>query len=240
MWYAKPSGSYTLMDDEAIANITEMAGLLREAGYTIEAQSGVIGNSYGESGLNPWRWQVDTVNYNLGYGLFQFTPARGRTIDGHYYPGYFSECTGLEGYAPNTSTSQVVSGASPSDGYCQTNVLITDYLGKWVSTCWRSYWDETEYPDLKNMSDNILNTYGNGSRLTQAQFANINNISAATFAFLACYEGPLVPNFNQRYGYACDVYAILSNTPPVPPTPPTPPSTRRGKLPIWMMCKKIH
>ena len=238
MWYAKPSGEYAISSTEGTANILEMNGLLNDAGYTLEAQAGLIGCSVGEGALNPWRWQmndhgVDTVDYSKGYGLFQFTPAR----------GYIDGCTQLQGYAPNLSTTTITSGAQPSDGYCQTNVVITDFLGKWTRDCWRDYWSKTTYASLWEQAQHILSTYGNGTKLTQAQFATIDDIGDATLAFLACYEGPKIPDYSNRLNYANAVYPILSGgVTPTPPTPtPTPtPVTRGRKLPIWMMCRKIH
>ena len=47
----------------------------------------MMGNAYGESGWNPWRWQNDTYNVNNGYGLFQYTPASGYlNVYGNIYP----------------------------------------------------------------------------------------------------------------------------------------------------------
>lgn len=47
--------------------------------WTPEAISGILGNMYGESNLNPWRWQEDTTaaehgSDDWGYGLVQWTP----------------------------------------------------------------------------------------------------------------------------------------------------------------------
>lgn len=47
--------------------------------WTPEAIAGILGNMYGESNLNPWRWQEDTTatdhgNDDWGYGLVQWTP----------------------------------------------------------------------------------------------------------------------------------------------------------------------
>jgi hypothetical protein len=235
MWYAKPSGAYAINSTEGTANILEINGILNGAYFTLEAQAGMIGNCYGESGLNPWRWQGDSVGYSKGYGLYQFTPAR----------DYFNNCYDQPGYAPNTSTSSIVSGANPEDGFCQTYVVINDILNKWVGTCWRSYWSKTEYATLYQQSRNIISTYGSNDRLSLLEFRNINNIGDATLAFLACYEGPAVPNYNTRLGFANQVYSIISGDTPPPPIPPIPPGPTptpipRGKLPVWMMIKRIH
>ena len=76
-WYAKPSGAYGYNSVGGKENILEMNMFFNSRDYTLEAQAGIFGNVVGESGLNPWRWQSDTVNLSGGYGLFQYTPARG-------------------------------------------------------------------------------------------------------------------------------------------------------------------
>jgi hypothetical protein len=44
-------------------------------GWTANAVAALLGNMQAESTINPGRWQSDDVdNYNLGYGLVQWTP----------------------------------------------------------------------------------------------------------------------------------------------------------------------
>lgn len=222
-WYAKPSGAYSYNSAEGMANIAEMNAFLNNRGYKLEAQAGIIGNSFGESGLNPWRWQSDRYNRSGGYGLFQFTPAK------NYIDGY----SHIEHYAPNLSTSSITSGASPTDGIAQLTVFDSGAWG-WKSSCWRTYWDKDSYPSLYAVRTEILNIYGNGSSLTMSQFKDIDNVYYATFAFLACFEGPAVPNMGNRYEYASDIYAMLSDDPPITPDPP---QTNKKKMPIWMLLR---
>lgn len=48
---------------------------LRARGWTTNAIAGMLGNMQVESSINPGRWQNDDVgNYELGYGLVQWTP----------------------------------------------------------------------------------------------------------------------------------------------------------------------
>lgn len=222
-WHAKPSGPYGYSTVEGKENISEMNMFFNKRGYTLEAQAGIFGNVVGESGLNPWRWQSDTVNLSGGYGLFQYTPAS----------GYINGASQLVHYAPNLSVTDVTAGASPEDGIAQCTAFADNILSKWTTSCWRPYWDKDTYADLYAVRNDILNIYGDGSRLTMSQFKSIDNVYYATFAFLACFEGPAVPNMGIRYEYASDIYKMLTGE---TPTPPEPPQTKR-KMPIWMMLR---
>ena len=225
--YSKPAGGYGATSTEGTTNIWQMYYALNRSGYTIQAACGVIGNSISEGGLNPWRWQSDIVNYGAGYGLFQFTPAN----------AYIGPMSWVTGYGPNLSVSSV-SGGLYTDGDAQMECFIQDYLSKWVSYCWRPYWDANEFPALFQQRYNIINTYGNGSSLSQSQFKNITNIGDATFAFLACYEGPAYPNYSDRLNNANLVYSILSGSPPPDPPPdPGPGPTPGRQIPIWLLFK---
>ena len=223
-WYAKPRGAYYYNGTEGKSNILEIGAYLSRNNYTVEAQSGVIGNVMAESGLNPWRWQSDSVSLTGGYGLFQYTPASG-----------YINLSGIPNHSPNMSTNQQTSGATPEDAEAQLYVFVNNTLGKWVSTCWRSYWDTTTYATLYQQRQRILTEYGDGSRISMTQFAQINNVWDATFVSLACFEGPLLPNMSARFGNAQQAYEILTGS-PIPPTPPPVP-TYSSNLKIWMMIK---
>lgn len=218
-WHAKPSGPYGINSAEGLDNIYAMAACFPAA--TLESQAAIIGNSVHEGGLNPWRWQGDTYGRSRGYGLFQYTPASGY-ID-------------LSFATPNLSTTQVTAGATPEDGETQCEVMATNYLGKWVSTCWRSYWSTTTYAELYAYRQEVLNTWGDGSSISLAQFFQCSDVDAATFIFLACFEGPAVPNYGVRKNTAWDIYAILGGS-PTPPTPPVPPDPPSGSLPAWLVA----
>ena len=217
-WYAKPSGPYGIDSVEGRANIFAMSDCFPAA--TLESRAAVIGNSVHEGGLNPWRWQGDTYGRSRGYGLFQYTPA--------------SDYIDLSFATPNLSTTQQTAGATPEDGETQCDVMASNYLGKWVSSCWRSYWDTNTYRDLYAYRTGVLNTWGNGSTITMAQFFACTDVDAATFIFLACFEGPLVPNYGVRKQTAARIYEILGGV--VPPTPPVPPDPPVGSLPAWLVA----
>lgn len=230
-WYAKPSGAIGYNTDEGRANIQEMCNFFNERGYSIESQAGIIGNSVAEGGLNPWRWQGDKYNQSLGYGLFQYTPAS----------DYINGCTHIQYHAPNLSVTEVTDGASPTDAIAQMIVFDQNTLYKWGSGCWRPYWDKDTYADLYDVRNRLLELYGNGSSLTMQQFKAIDNVYYATFAFLACFEGPTAPSMDIRYEYASDIYKILTgenpDDPVIPPDNPITPNPKRKKLPIWMMVR---
>ena len=230
-WHGKPSGGYSMSSTEGTENIYEMHYMFDAAGYTLESQAGIIGNVVNESALNVWRWQGDTVNmYYGGYGLFQYTASTSAATD-----RYIDVCANLPYYAPNLSTSSVTQGAQVTDAICQMNVFISDYLNKWHATIWRSYWPANQ--TLRNMVNNILNTWGNGTTLSQYQFSQITSVSDAAVAFLGAFEGPQYPNYQPRIDSANAVYQILQGAPPGPGPGPGPSPTARRRMPVWMMLK---
>lgn len=211
-WNCKPSGAYALTSNEGVENMNEYYSYM--SAYT--TKNNVVGqlcNVFAESGLNPWRWQSDTYDPSNGYGLYQYTP-------GHNY----TDLTGVPGHSPNMSTSQVL-GGSPTDATAQMYVFANNILSKWTTRCWRKYWNVGEtwdgppkYPDLWDIHTHILNTYGDGSTISLSQFFSIDDISDACFCFLACFEGPQVPNFAQRMSYAQTISDAIGGG-PEPPEP---------------------
>lgn len=223
-WHAKPSGPYAWNSSDGQDNILEMVS--NWPAWTVEAQSAAVANSVYEGGLNPWRWQYDRQSSvdSLGYGLFQYSPGS----------GYIN--SGWPGITPNLSVSSQTAGATPEDGQCQCEVLATDYLHKWNSNCWRSYWDPQTYNSLYAYRQDVLNRWGSGSSITMAQFGQCQDLDAATFIFLACFEGPRVPNYDVRKTMAGNIYQFLTGTaPPTPPVPPTPPPG--AGVPPWLLKK---
>ena len=226
-WHAKPSGGYSMSSPDGVDNIFEINNNLTS--FTIEAISGIIGNVVAESGLNPWRWQGDMMGTGRGYGLFQFTPA--------------SDYLALSGATPNLSVNTQTPYATPEDGIRQITAFKTNELGKWVQSCWRDYWDISTYSELYAYRTEVLNTYGHGSGISLPEFADITDITAATFVFLACFEGPKVPNLTARVSNADDAYRTLTGQdPPTPPTPPPDPPIPPDpptpvQLPIWLLAK---
>ena len=209
-WHAKPSGGYGINTTENYDNSMEIWGSLNQQGWTAAAAAGACGNSMHEGALNPWRWQGDTVNTALGYGMWQWTPSTGYTD--------------LPGATPNFSTSAQTPGATPEDGARQVQALYENNPAKWTTACWRSYWSPGDYPAYYSKTRYILNTWGDGSKITLAQYALIDDPAYAADCFLACFEGPGVPNYAVREDDAGIFYERFTGvTPPTPPTPPDPP-----------------
>lgn len=206
MFYAKPDYGYAYNSTEGTANIKAVYDYLSPEGYTKNCVIGILGNVAEESGFNPWYWQnhnADPSDPNIGYGLFQFTPA-----------SQYINATWLPDHAPNMSTTQTTAGASPNDAKAQLYAVINDVFNKWAGNCWRSYWDPNDYPYLYNLRGHILSSYGSGSSITMNQFKVIDNIEDALFCFFACYEGPGNPidtKFATRMNYAAQVKTILDN-----------------------------
>lgn len=227
-WSAKPKGAYAIDSDEALGNMQEFKTFFDKKGYGDEVIGALLGNAYGESGLNPWRYQGDIYGTSRGYGLFQWTPAS----------GYFNGAKDNVLFAPNKSVSKITDGAEPYDGGSQLEAFYNDTPKKWASTCWRSYWDKDEYKDLYRMRANIIDMYGDGETLPLSDFGLIMNIDEAVFAFLACFEGPKVPNFDTRLDYAIQCFKLLFNRDPMISDPPEPePTPKRKGLPIYMMLR---
>lgn len=223
-WVAQPSGGYTLGSADWLSNFNEIITQL--SSWTDEALAGMIGNFQHESGMNPWRWENDTVNYLGGYGLAQFTPAN----------GYIN----LSGATPNLSTSTTTTGATPADGARQLTAIDTDELHKWVSSCWRDYWSPVVYSQLYQYRNQILWTWGNGSSISFAQFKACTDVDACAFIWLACYEGPGSPNYALRKATAETVYQnYMGGVIPPTPDPPTPPSPTGSAVPYWLLKKAV-
>lgn len=215
-WNAKPSGAYALDSQEALENIDMMYGQLA-ATWTLEAIAGMIGNMVNESGLNPWRWQSDSVSLTgdtKGYGLVQFTPAYGYIND--YGPG-------TENYSPNLSTSSITSGATPEDGHAQIIVIDTDKAGK--------YLNRSRYCNYLDIS----------STYPFSNYKQVTDLYLATVAWLFNYEFPADHSqsvANARYQSASYVYQYISGHEPPGPGP-GPGTLRYRSIGIGIRRRKI-
>ena len=164
-WHAKPSGAYNYKSDEAKDNFIEFHSILSSYGFNDMAVCGIWSNIYIESGFNPFRWQSDTVNYSGGYGLPQFTPATS-------YIGGVG--VGVDGYAPNLSTSEWTTGASATDGKAQSIVMAEDRAGKFINRSSYCNWFDISY--LYPLSN----------------FKNADTVYHATIGWFFHYEGSAI------------------------------------------------
>lgn len=222
-WNAKPSGGYIFSSVENVENSMEIFNTLHEIGWDTAAIAAVCANSMFEGGLNPWRWQNDTYSPTLGYGMWQWTPSTGYTS--------------LPGATPNFSTTSVTPGATPEDGARQVQALYENNPAKWMTGCWRSYWDTGVYSEYYAKTRYIVGTWGSNGKITLDQFSQISDPSYAADCFLACFEGPGVPDYGEREEMAALYYerftGVVPPTPPTPPTPPPPPVTTDSDF--WLL-----
>ena len=111
---------------------------------------------------------------------------------------------------------------------------------KWNKYCWRSYWNSASYPEYYARTRYILNTWGDGSSITLEQYKTIDDPYYASDCFLACFEGPGVPNYSARHVSAGQFYERFSGIQPPPPgpDPPTPPPPPVVTDSLWWFLKK--
>lgn len=225
-WSAKPSGGYSITSTEGKENARIMASIMvNEYDFTLESACGAIANSINEGGLNPWRWESDKYPPTAdarGCGLFGFTPY-----------GRYLELDGSN--EMNLSVTTTSLGASPNVGTQQTRIMADGTWG-WVVSGWRTYWDVDTYKSLHDIWVRCKNDYGNVRGITLEQYKLIDNPYDACFVFLCCFEGPNIPNYDERVDDVEDVWKVLTDE-PLPPIPPTP--TKRKKLPLYMMLRRI-
>jgi len=215
---AKKTGGYGYASSEGKNNIRMINGFLNQYNVTLEAQAGIIGNIIAESRLNPWRWERANNIPASGYGFFQYTPGSGYTES--------ADASQLLGFGPSKSVLYPTPGETPDDGWAQLLSLVNNTLRKWIGTVWRSYWDPNEYTQLYDLVQDIKSTWaGQDGLLKWSEYIQINSVADATIAFMACYEGPRVPNWQLRVDNANNIFNQLSLT-----TPPEPPGSSPTQL----------
>lgn len=204
--HAKPKGAYTEGSDEWNDNVNALWAFCRAQGYTEAAFAGMMGNAQHEGGMNPWRWQGDKVSYSLGYGLFQYTPARG------YINDYGKS---LDYYAPNLSTSTTTSGAQATDGYAQ--ILAISASGKYGAGSRRTALLKPYVSDCENYT-------------TIDTFKTITNVHDACYVWMGYFEcgafwlnqSNVESNMQKRISSANTAYQLITGTTPDEPTPDDP------------------
>lgn len=146
-WHTKVEGQYNKGSTECTDNAKEIYNYLSARGWSLNAISGLLGNIWHESGLNPWRWQNDSVGTSggspwsgIGYGLVQFTPA------GNYINN--SAVQGNTNYGPNFSDKT----GKNTDGIAQLYFVDSNQLGAYIPTA--------EYPQTYSQyKSSMLSAY---------------------------------------------------------------------------------
>ena len=218
-WWAKPSGAYLLESEESYANADEIYTLLGGT-WTLTAICGMLGNMWSESGMNPWRWQNDTVTYSGGYGLVQFTPAKDTDNPMAGYIDGFG--TRYEGYAPNMSTSTTTTGANVRDGEAQIQAVNDNAGGKYTS-----YKRHCDYADITSVNE-------------FSDYKQCEDLWVATVGWLYYYEAPSDKSYavaKVRFEQAKKFWEHFTEDPPVPPTPPAP--VHHHKMPLYMYLRRL-
>lgn len=208
-WFAKYTGSYGRLTDEAYANAVMIYNILEPRGWTVNAIAGMLGNIEVEGGYNPWRWQNDNVisinemnDPYHGYGLFQFDRPN-KYINATTAATYST-------YAPHYLGNE----GMPHDGDAQV---------KWVDESVGEYFINPNYPYYP---------------LSFSEYkASTNTPEYLALAWMLNFERPRmdIEHFEQRRQEAARYwYNVLQGLPPMPPTPPVPPPTVRRKSPFWV------
>lgn len=74
------TGNFYLSETEMKNNAYVFYSTMFFKGFTLNSIAGMLGNAESESKINPGVWQdLDEGNYELGFGLFQWTPATNYT-----------------------------------------------------------------------------------------------------------------------------------------------------------------
>lgn len=121
-WHTKATGGYSYTSTEGLENAQMIYNILNARGWSLNAICAVIGNIYGESGLNPWRWNSDNVQAvgsttRIAYGLVQFYPYT-KYADSEYAQSY-------SGFGVNYSDQT----GSTTDGNAQ--MIFVDEHADW-------------------------------------------------------------------------------------------------------------
>ena len=202
--------SQSLSNSEMKKNALYIYKALKQYGWSNEAIAGLCGNIQAESAFNPGRWQSDNVgNTSAGYGLVQWTPAS----------KYFEWCN-----------SESRSDASEMDNNIDRIIYEVEHNIQYYSTdtypeSFKQFTQSTQSPYYLacafawNYERSYVVLYG-----TEAEKEQLRQKRGG----------------NARYWYE---YLVGEEPPVNPDEPDTPnpdepdaPTTRKKKMPVWMMC----
>lgn len=260
VWHAKQRWGYEYNSLEGTDNASMIIGVLVDRGWSTNAAIAAAGNSYGEGGLNPWRWQGDYISeaYIPTYSQFLEWMADEEHKDEHGYGLYgwtaadrYINATNQSrlrqyGYAPNFKNRP----GNAQDGEAQT-VLLDMELDAWAHGLYNYYnrafsaagrdINDFYWITMDEFKTGIYSGSGHYSSL-EGQSISLEHLVGA---FMLCWEKPgyddsdpgdLVTG-SAGYDDRCDAARYFAGISPTPPTPPTP--TQSNKMPLWMMLKPI-
>lgn len=130
-----------LTDSEMQNNAFCFYSYMYQAGFTLNSIAGMLGNIERESNINPGLWQnLDYGNYNLGYGLVQWTPATN-----------YTNWANSKGYDITEGNPQ-----------CEWLVTMTVTSGQWIETfdypmSWEEFKTSTDTPE--NLASAFLKNF---------------------------------------------------------------------------------
>lgn len=200
--------------------------------YSLYVVSAIAGNLWQESTINPGIWESLTVgtwtDLNRGYGLGQWTNTGGDT-HGRLYK--LHEWMTNNGYTIDDGDGQVA------------YIIAEDY---WIA--------KPEYPQFNNLTDFLNSTSTDIATLTHAWnwcWEGIHDASwndRVTYAnncytyieqhkddtsITAWITGNRFLSDSEKYNNAVMLYRCIGGV-----VPPTPPTSRKHKMPLWMMVRR--
>lgn len=239
MWHAKITGGFGgVGNTEAEDNANEMRKVLSDNGWSVAACAALLGNSAGEGGLNPWRWESDNVPtyaqflewstsapMKHGYGLLGFTPAKSYINDSN------ASKYAKDGYAPNFSDRP----GKASDGGGQMAYFADTWAANFTTNLY-NYYNST----FSAIGVDINTFY----YITADEFmagkdtsGNIYTMEQMVGAFETKYEKPnnaaAASSYAHRVEQGKKWYEYFTGH-PIPPTP-----SKSRKLPIYFYLRKF-
>ena len=224
-WHAKDRYGYARLSQEATDNAQECCSIMiGDYGWTLEAACGALGNMQYEVGLNPWRWQSETIltqararditraegGQSHGYGLIGWTPAKKYQFNNAHYPGEAEWAHGYDqesypGYGPNWSD---VPGLV-TDGAAQVKLLCEA---------------------MSRANSNIY--YQRSGHVSAAKYITLTNVNKAASEFWWCVEfSGSQSSISTRQEYARELYEWLKEHGWQPST---------NHLPAWLISRKWY
>lgn len=193
-WHVKPYGGYAKESTEAKDNAIEIADILRNVNWTLNAIAGMLGNVGWEGGYNPWRWESDDVlsstdtqliefSTQHGYGLYQFTPAGKYIMDAtaQTYQGYGPNYSDIPG-SQLDGQAQVIFLNFHAD-YLQTPLYPLSYQeykeseadADWLAAAWfynfeRGTWNVEREQDARYWYDFLVDHYGEDTKKKKSKW----------------------------------------------------------------------